>query len=638
MQNNRPSTSPLESSLNDSKGKTTLKNQRFDTFKALFVGFMPIWLKGVSRDGQGRRVKDVRGHYPRPPVSLEIERHLYADDPDGIGAIGARPGYKDPFTGKWVVSWIALDVDGVQAAELGQLTAWLLEQGLKPYLTRGTTGRGAHLWLLLSRPMPKHRAHQAAQVIASKALQLGYPRPELFPSSAWEVGNGIFYPYRGGFKDGLGFNPLLDPETLHPIPLEHLFPNLDLEILAILSADDVAALAHFNQPEALERLIPPAQPRKTSRPPATPVDGRANFRDEIKRIQPFYQADNRQNLILGLAAYALMRCGLPQGAVAEELKPLLEADDQGELPRRLRGIENTYRRHNSGEKIAIDGWYEKAGAHKPTRLGKASPEALATMRAFTPTNPTDRLVHAAFIGFVERFGYPAKTPETLCVSLTTRELAQRAGVSEKAARNYLQRHSIRNQGGNSSLAGIKILNLGAFNTARPPDLPAEPEHQGGVKNAYKPPHALTQKVLKGLADGLPLKKLLKPHHRPAQRRILTELRAQWEHLSQQLPPERVAHVQIEIQAALEFHAAKIKAKTNALRNRFKAGFWRLVESARRHSIKPIAPQSSTPLLPYRLALLPWRESPPPPANGPPDLEPTTTAPPTKSHSEPRGES
>lgn len=83
----------------------------------------------------------------------------------------------------------------------------LEDNGVHPYLDHGTTGRGAHLYIFLSEPLPQPKAHSVVKAVAELARRLGLGTSEIKPSNPYNPGTGIFLPYRGAERDGYGFNP-----------------------------------------------------------------------------------------------------------------------------------------------------------------------------------------------------------------------------------------------------------------------------------------------------------------------------------------------------------------------------------------------------------------------------------------------
>ena len=115
---------------------------------------------------------------------------------------------------------MALDFDIFGFVDVMPLIAVLEEYRVYVYLDQGTTGRGVHLYIFLSDPLPQGEAHEVLVTIADLSKQLNLPYPEFMPSSASGPGKGIFLPYRGAAEDGFGANPFINPMGGEQIPLD----------------------------------------------------------------------------------------------------------------------------------------------------------------------------------------------------------------------------------------------------------------------------------------------------------------------------------------------------------------------------------------------------------------------------------
>ena len=194
----------------------------------ILMGYLPshphAHIRLASFDnGKGKRCPVVR----RTATVDDYTAHLAPDAYGGIGALGvypSLPGEPLPKGGhRWHSSFIALDFDKHKPLELVGLTDALLERGALSRASCGTSGRGSHLYLLLSDPIPTIKAYEIAQNIADLAKNHKLAVPECFPSHPCKRGNAILLPYRGALHDGYGFNPLLDPTNdFMPIRLEAL--------------------------------------------------------------------------------------------------------------------------------------------------------------------------------------------------------------------------------------------------------------------------------------------------------------------------------------------------------------------------------------------------------------------------------
>lgn len=178
-------------------------------------------------------LKQLAGENKHCPVARraatkdEYAAHLAPKAYDGVGALGVYPSVKgEPLLKgghRWHSSFIALDFDKHKPLELSGLTDELLERDALPRVSCGTSGRGAHLYLLLNESISTIKAYEIAQNIAGLAKKHKLAVPESFPSHPFKRGNAILLPYRGALHDGYGFNPLLDPTNdFMPIRLEAL--------------------------------------------------------------------------------------------------------------------------------------------------------------------------------------------------------------------------------------------------------------------------------------------------------------------------------------------------------------------------------------------------------------------------------
>jgi hypothetical protein len=153
----------------------------------------------------------------------DYARHLSLKSYKGPGALGLFPGNRgqgeEGQKSRWFVNWSAMDYDKRNPEELLPLLDLLEAHGIYPYVTHGTTGRGAHVCVFFADPVPQPKAHRALRTIADLSRRMGIGMPEIRPSAAYASGAPIFLPYRGAEGDGHGYNPLLDPQTLLPVHL-----------------------------------------------------------------------------------------------------------------------------------------------------------------------------------------------------------------------------------------------------------------------------------------------------------------------------------------------------------------------------------------------------------------------------------
>lgn len=158
----------------------------------------------------------------RPATAADYHRHLATEALAGPGAIGVSPTRLDS-QGRLVCGFVALDLDTLTVDTFPTSVLDTLEGlGVQGYVTRGSTGRGSHLYIFLKGSLPVAEAFGAITGIAHLMREA---RPgsttEQFPSNPSTPGKAIFLPYRGAATDGYGANPLLDPRAgLAPIALD----------------------------------------------------------------------------------------------------------------------------------------------------------------------------------------------------------------------------------------------------------------------------------------------------------------------------------------------------------------------------------------------------------------------------------
>jgi hypothetical protein len=426
--------------------------------------------KQVSTRRQGARIGDYA-------------RHLSRESYKGPGALGLLPGYRkegeEGQKSRWFVDWIAMDYDGRTPEELLPLVDLLEEHRIYSYLTHGTTERGAHLYVFFVGPVPQPDAHRALQTIVQVSRQMGVGVPEIRPSAPYACGAPILLPYRSAGRDGCGYNPLLDPQTLLPV---HLW-SAQQEVRKT-EAGDFLGWSREMKPG---RLASPG-PHSRVGELATISGGGEAWEIELRRLKGEWREGGRQHLALGAAAYGLA-LGIAPEKIEKDIKALAESTSDPEVSRRMEAVRNTVSKHASGERVAWIRWYRQAGLEAPRVKPAPSPEVLNILEqlvehvlwgksywatlwkgkgGLTAWSLYRALARMAWIhGMLHEEGAE--------VSLSTRALAEEAAIWHKAALNGLEilcgaNLAKRSEPGAGTRAG-KIVLL----TGRLPTIPARLE-------------------------------------------------------------------------------------------------------------------------------------------------------------------
>lgn len=435
-------------------------------------------IKLTQSDGQKQVVT-----YPRGARSGDYAKHLAIGATSGPGAIGLFPGYPEKNRGgedsqiqsksRWLVNWAAMDFDGIALEALHGLIQAFWDDGLPCYPTRGTTGRGAHLFFFFIQPLDQPKAVRGLQVLTQRIESLNLPKPELRPSSPYSPGNGILLPYRGADRNGLGANPILDPISLQPLPLTDFNP-------VHVETQDWLELVSVERRGASTGSRGKAQ-QPVSNPQSDPSTALERFHAELQRLSPIWQKGKRQDLILGLSAFGCY-LGLPIGKVSVDLQAFLQHQGDKDFAERLRGVERTIQKYSQGQRISYRYWYAKAGVDAPSA---AKPKAEFLQQGLIQLRQqlnqeswvgegglSDYAVYKTLIETAEQFGElePTSSPAYISITLSRRDLLIKSGLASlKTLYKSLGRLSRRGlvQGGIPS-RGIKaggfFLALKACNT------------------------------------------------------------------------------------------------------------------------------------------------------------------------------
>jgi len=385
----------------------------------------------VYRNESGQATKKVITIHRGASVE-DYSKHLDSENHEGRGALGIIPTFPDSTGGKtrWFVSFLSLDYDSIGVEEVMPLIAMLEEYRVYVYLDRGTTGRGVHLYVFLSDPLPQREAHEILATIADLSKHLGLPYPEFMPSSPHRAGKGIFLPYRGAAEDGLGANSLIDPVGGVEIPL-------DL-VKSEAYGTEVGDLRDF----AKSLGAVGSKSRTSHESSYNPIDvgtytgGLEAWGAEMTKLKEVWAEGRRQNLTLGATAYGIS-LGIPDERIKADIETLETASSNPELDNRLRAVDCTIEQHAKGERIAWRRFYDLADV-RPPRGNRAAPwEVLLRLQVLGyrlsgipfkgMAGFTDLDVLEALIEVGKKYG--KLHSEGVEISISTRDLALVARVS-----------------------------------------------------------------------------------------------------------------------------------------------------------------------------------------------------------------
>jgi hypothetical protein len=270
----------------------------------------------------------------RGATGKDYLEHISCQAYDGLGALGIFPGQRGKAIGAdkycWHTSFLALDFDSTRPLDLRTLIDTLASCGIFAYPSVGTTGRGSHLYIFLDDSLSLPEAARIVKLIASLAVQADLPYPECRPSTGYGRGQAIFLPYRGAEQDGLGFNPLLDPDhDLHPMRL-----GVTEKWLKRTQLDQLREFARVLEQDGSHARVGPSPGTTRRSKPTKPSSNIEAWRTELKRVKPFWRKDRRQNLAMGLAAYGVSGLRLPRDDVRDDLQKLASQLGDDERKRR----------------------------------------------------------------------------------------------------------------------------------------------------------------------------------------------------------------------------------------------------------------------------------------------------------------
>jgi hypothetical protein len=293
----------------------------------------------------------------------DYSKHLETKSYDGPGALGVIPTVPEAIgaRSRWFARFLALDFDTVALTDVGPLVAVLEEHRVYTYLDQGTTGRGVHLYVFLSDPLPQWEAHEALTTMPNLSERRKLPHPKHMPSSSSEPGRGILLPYRGAAGNGFGANPLIDPLGGEQIPLgetESELVRTDVEDLRVLVENLSGAENAGNQSVgSRNRTYNPIDI-------STYSGGLKAWDAEVTRLRKAWAESRRQHLALGATAYGIS-LGIGAGRVKGDIEALEKASSDPEVDERLKAVDGTIERRTKGRRIAWRKFYTLADVEPP---------------------------------------------------------------------------------------------------------------------------------------------------------------------------------------------------------------------------------------------------------------------------------
>jgi DNA-binding MarR family transcriptional regulator len=166
---------------------------------------------------------------------------------------------------------------------------------------------------------------------------------------------------------------------------------------------------------------------------------------ELNRLRPKWEETRRQDLTMGAAAYGLA-LGVPPEKVREDLLNLAKASDDPEIEKRRDAVNRTLSKHAEGKRVAWRTYYQRAGL-EPPRGKYPSPEVLFELEFLKAKvlekvwkgkgGLTNRDAYLSLIEVSQAHGTPHE--RGVEISISTRDLASRAGVSRETVIKALQR-------------------------------------------------------------------------------------------------------------------------------------------------------------------------------------------------------
>ena len=396
---------------------------------------------GVQRKEDGSKEKNIVT-IRRGAQLQDYSKHLDTKSFDGAGTLGVIPtcSRNSEERTRWFVWFLALDFDGVELADVRPLIDVLEEHRTYVYLDRGTTGRGVHPYIFLSKPLSQREAHTALITIANLSKDLKLPYPEFMPSSASGPSKGILLPYRGAADDGFGANPLIDPVGGMQIPLD----AVEDEVYRTEVGDLKALVDSLGN---VENETKDSQGSSYNPICINTYSGALKVWDgEITRLKELWVETKRQYLTLGSAAYGIS-LGVPADKIRNDIKALESSSSHPEVDDRLKAVNGTIEKYVKGERVAWRKFYNLAGVEPPGANRVVAWEILLKLQVLE-----DKLCSAPFKGMggftdldvldsLIEVGkkYGRQHPKGVEVSISTRDLALAARTSRETIINSLKR-------------------------------------------------------------------------------------------------------------------------------------------------------------------------------------------------------
>ncbi len=335
-----------------------------------------------------------------------------------------------------------LDIDVAERQAFDSVSAHLAAGHVPTYVNRSSTGRGWHLFVPLTTPVPADRGAILAKhlALAAKTLTPRMPhRIEHYPTSRSDSGSMVLLPYRGASTDGYGFNPLLDPENDDPIRLDRVdrLMRADADALSKVLSSIVAAPTP-SRTTATERREPLIV--------GEPVDRARLVREEAERIARHWSPGGRQDLVAGFVGFMALH-GVPEAEARSQVRALSRqgGDTPLETSQRLTAVHNTYKRLADGALVAYRLFYERVGLEPPTavRAVPVGPINAVLQRAFDHKwagngGFTDLGVLLALAHFMYRYGRLVE-PGVAHVGVAVRSLAAESNTSPLTVSRSLKR-------------------------------------------------------------------------------------------------------------------------------------------------------------------------------------------------------
>lgn len=159
---------------------------------------------------------------------------------------------------------------------------------------------------------------------------------------------------------------------------------------------------------------------------------------EFKRIGSAFVEPYRQNLIMGVTAYALRRLALDSPTARAAVETFISSHDPDESKRRSEVVERTIAKHKNGKLVAWHEYYERARIKALYRLGATNEvlEQLEQARQLLSSYSwkgrgagSDRSVYAALLDVAAAHGVLHK--DGVAVSISVQNLAVNARVGDR---------------------------------------------------------------------------------------------------------------------------------------------------------------------------------------------------------------